>query len=1015
MLLTRLTLGILVCILLASPIAAQEQQISFKRDIRPILSDNCFYCHGPDHNHRQAGLRLDTHEGASAAIDLERPEESPLLQRVLTHDLEERMPPPKSNKQLTEQQIEKIRQWIKQGAPWEEHWSFTPLVAPQPPQLAHSTSLHNPIDAFVQSQLAQNGWAAAPEADRRTLIRRVTLDLTGLPPTQSEVDAFLNDTEPGAYERVVARLLQSSAYGERMAWEWLDAARYADSNGYQGDNERTMWPWRDWVVQAFNQNLPFDQFTVWQLAGDMLPDATLEEKLATGFCRNHMINGEGGRIAEENRVDYVMDMTETVGTVWLGLTLNCCRCHDHKFDPILQREYYQLFAFFNQTPVDGGGGNPQTPPVLAVPSRDQQSRLDAIDQQLRENREKTKARTDYLATQRAAWETAQRDGLSKSPTAWQICKVTSARAQKQKLNIESDQSVLVSGENPSNDNYTVELQPSESTIAALRLETLQHASLTKDGLSRTGSGNFVLTGFEVYVQRAGANDRQRLVLKRAEATFEQGGLKVQTTLDDDPKTGWGVWDGRNVDRPHTAAFYLETSAELHENDRLIVELKHESQHAQHLIGRFRISTSAKAEVALDSIDSQLAEALKKPTDQRSEADEALLLKRLHRSDQQFVTLETERQKLDEQRSGIMATVPNVMVMAERPEPRTTTMLDRGLYNAPRDKVDPAVPASLPPLPANVSANRLALARWLVSSEQPLTARVVVNRFWQQFFGVGLVKTVEDFGSQGEVPRYLDLLDWLASDFRDSGWNVKHLVELIVTSHTYRQSSLHGGSSLAKDDPENRWLARGARFRMPSWMIRDQALAACGLLVRDLGGPSVNGYQPDGIWEEATFGQKKYARGNGDALYRRSLYTFWRRIVGPPMFFDNASRQVCTVKVVRTNTPLQALFTLNDVTFVEAARALAAKTLQSELNNDRARVDFVFQRILARPASDAEAKRLIDALEHSVTQFQSQPEEVKTFLSVGDWKAPAELDAAKLASWSALCLAVLNLDETLTKE
>ena len=561
----------------------RANRVSFKRDVRPILSDHCFACHGPDENRREAELRLDTHEGAMSAINVADPPASEIVRRLLSHDDDVRMPPAKFNKKLSPEQIAKIILWIEQGAAWEEHWSFTPLIKPTVPkvQIAEGQQPLNSIDAFIQSQLLERGWKPAKEADRRTLIRRVTLDLTGLSPTLSEVENFLANSSPTAYEDVVARLLQSSAFGERMAWDWLDAARYADTNGYQGDRERTMWPWRDWVVNAFNENLPFDQFTIWQLAGDMLPNATVEQKLATGFCRNHMINGEGGRIPEENRVDYVMDMTETMGTVWLGLTLNCCRCHDHKFDPVKQREYYQLYAFFDQATVNGGGGDPQTAPILTIPSPEQQTELKTLDDEIENANAQLKSRTEQLAA-----------------------------------------------------NY------------------------------------------------------------------------------------------------------------------------------------------AKSEK-----DDPLLEAVLSKKDQElSKADRAILTKRHQQSDDEFRSREKHAKSLEEKRKSIRSAIPKVMVMEHNKDYRETFALQRGLYNQPGDKVTANVPASLPSLKANAPADRLAMARWLVSNEQPLTARVIANRFWQQLFGVGLVKTVEDFGSQGEIPRYLDLLDWLAADFRDSGWDTKRLFQ-----------------------------------------------------------------------------------------------------------------------------------------------------------------------------------------------------------------------------------------------
>ncbi len=783
-----LSTAIVCCWLLGQALlvcaAEPDETVEFERDIRPILSANCFACHGPDANKREAELRLDTREGAHSVLEPGESAKSELFRRISSDDPDERMPPPETKRELSAKQVALLKKWIDQGAAWGEHWAFASLKRPGVPVLnaQQSAVIRNAIDAFVQARLVDEKLNASPEAARHTLIRRVTLDLTGLPPTPEEVDPFLADRAPGAYERVVDRLLASPAFGQRMAWDWLDAARYADSNGYQGDGERTMWPWRDWVVGALNENLPYDDFTVWQLAGDLLSGATFEQRLATGFCRNHMINGEGGRIPEENRVDYVMDMSETMSTVWLGLTMTCCRCHDHKYDPLTQHDYYRMFAFFNQTPVDGGGGNAQTPPVLAAPTAEQRRQIEALEREL-----------------------AQLD----------------------------------------------------------------------------------------------ANGGQS---------------------ESDPKQ-----------------------------------------------------------------------------------------------------IEEQRKQKQQQLDGLRKSLAKVMIMADRPDPRKTFMLDRGLYNKPGEEVTAAVPAMLPPLPADAPPNRLALARWLVASENPLTARVTVNRLWQQLFGVGLVKTTEDFGVQGEIPIHQELLDWLAVELRDNGWDVKQILRLIVTSHTYRQSSKNiaaadgSTASLYELDPENRLLARGPRMRLPSWMLRDQALAASGLLVNEIGGPPVNGYQPPGIWEEATFGNKKYSQDHGQSLYRRSLYTFWRRIIAPTMFFDNASRQVCTVKLFRTNTPLHALLTLNDVTYVEAARALAERVLRDEADSDKQRLDLVFRRLLARVPTDQERTILLGGLARSREQFQQDNTAAEQLLAVGESKRDDGLDAAEHAAWTTLCLAIFNLDEALTKE
>lgn len=793
--------------LLLSPIAStQGADIDFANDIRPLLSENCFFCHGQDEEHREADLRLDTEEGLGTVITAGDHTESELVRRLLSSDPDEVMPPPDSNRHVSAAQAELIARWIDEGAEWQTHWAFSKLVAPPIPDPVSAAAVprRNAIDAFVQTKLSESGLSPSSEAERHTLIRRLSLDLTGLPPTPAEVCAFIDDPDKDAYERVVDRLLDSPQYGQRMAWDWLDAARYADTNGYQGDGERTMWPWRDWVVNAFNNNMPFDQFTVWQLAGDLLPEATDEQKLATGFLRNHMINGEGGRIAEENRIEYDFDMSETTGTVWLGLTMNCCRCHDHKYDPLTNRDYYSLVAYFDQTPVTGAGGNPQTPPLVSWPDVEQAS-----------------------------------------------------KNEKLKLAI----------------------------------------------------------------------DEQRLAMEL-----------IKNSVADRPP------------RPRTKL----TDSTL----------------------PLCVTCLSEYQVAKQRLDA----------------------------------LQNEQQGLEKQ-------IPKVMVMQDMPTPRKSFMLARGLYSQPTQEVIPAPPAFLPQRASlhgtDELQNRLALARWIIAPENPLTARVTVNRIWQQFFGIGLVKTSEDFGVQGENPLQLDLLNWLAVDFRDNGWDVKRLVRLIVTSHTYRQSSRQT-SEQAGEDPQNRWLARGSRFRLPSWMLRDQALAASGLLSPIVAGPGVNTYQPSGVWEEATFGTKTYKLGTGEQLYRRSLFIFWRRIVAPTVFFDTATRQTCTVKTARTNTPLQSLLMLNDTTYVEAARTLAQAALRSDANDDARRLNFAMQRVLARDASPAEQEVLLAALQRNLQWFEAQADPFE-LLSVGQSPRASELDAKLHASWTVVCLAIFNLDETLNHE
>lgn len=986
-----------------------EQPIDFARDIQPILSENCFHCHGPDAANRAADLRLDQQAGAATMLMPGNRDESELFRRIAATDGDELMPPPDSNRALTAAQIELIGRWIDQGATWGEHWAFAPLVRPAVPAPQPHSGKH-PIDRFVLAMLQREGIEPAPPATPEALLRRVSLDLTGLPPTLAELDAFLADPSPQAYARAVDRLLQSPAYGERMAWDWLDAARYADSNGYQGDGERTMWPWRDWVVAAFNRNLPLDQFTLWQIAGDLLPDATFEQKLATGFLRNHMINGEGGRIAEENRVEYVFDMTETVGTLWMGLTLNCCRCHDHKFDPLTQRDYYQLFALFNQTPVTGGGGNPQTPPVLAVPDVEQQRQLDELQSQLAQARRELQQHSQQLETARPQWEQTTLDRLD-SASHWRQLLPTSFSAQSQELTLLPDGSLLASGPNPDKDTYNLTYVIPPSRVTGLRIEALRHESMTAGGLARSNSGNFVLTSVEVQLQREG-QPAVPLKIVSGQASYEQGGYGIRGVWDDQATSGWAVYEGKPVDRDHEAVLVFAEPIELDSEAQFNVTLRHESPHQHHNLGRFRLSVTGDTEPTLAGQDAQLLAALRIAAEDRSEEQRKLLAEQQRREDGRYGELAKAIESIEQRLTAVRRSIPQVMIMGDQPQRRKTYMLRVGLYNKPGEEVNADVPAFLPDLPEGVTADRLALAHWLIDDRNPLTARVAVNRFWQQLFGVGLVNTPEDFGVQGERPRYQELLDWLAVEFRESGWDVKALLRLIVTSRTYQQASTMTATSFERD-PENRLLARGPRRRLPAWMLRDQALAISGLLAPQLGGKPVNGYQPPGIWEEATFGQKKYVQDHGSALHRRTLYTFWRRIVAPTMLFDNAPRQVCSVSPRLTNTPLHALTTLNETTYVESARGFAQRVLEAH-SEPRERIVFAFRLATSRAPSEQELTILQSRLQILHDQFASDPESAERLLAIGESPRNQELDPLEHAAWTALCSLILNLDETITK-
>ena len=1004
----------LLCVLSALlPLSAAP---TFNQDIRPLLSDRCFACHGFDGNAREADLRLDVAEAAYAQRESGTPivpgdpEASLIWQRIISEDPDEVMPPSDSHLKLSAEEKSLIKEWIEAGAKYEKHWAFMKVDRP----VVKDAGAH-PVDVLVAERLRKEDLALSPEADKVTLIRRLSLDLRGLPPSPEEVADFLADHEPGAWERLVDRFLASHSLGERFAWPWLDAARYADTNGYQGDNERTMWPWRDWVVKAINENLPYDQFTVWQLAGDLLPDPTFEQTLATGFLRNHPINGEGGRIPEENRVDYAMDMVETAGTVWMALTLNCCRCHDHKYDALSQKEYFSLYDFFNQSPLDGSGGNPQTPPVLATPDEDQKSREGSLLARVAGVNAERDRMASVLEADQARWE---EELLAGSRQSWQPLQVRKATSLENGIKFKTlpDGSQLVSGRNHDKATYTVLTEASSREIHAIRLDALRHPSMTKGGLARSDSGNFVLTGFEVWLRQDG-QPRKRVALAKARATFEQSSFEVTGALDNNPNTGWAVYDGKPITRDHSALFFLAEPLSISGPAVLEFVLRHTSPHRHHNLGRFLLSTTDRPEATFGSNPVSVLAVLRVEPEKRNGEQKTFVREAYLGSDPKYASLTRELEDLEQQLKTLRGEIPKVMVMADRKQRRETFVLETGLYNQPTEvKVEAATPAALPPLATEGRVpNRLDFANWLVSRDHPLTSRVVVNRLWQELFGIGLVKTTEDFGVQGEVPVHGALLDWLSAEFMESGWDHKHLLKTIVTSRTYRQSS-RCAPALHERDPQNRLLARGARYRLPFWMIRDQALAASGLLVDKPGGPPVKPYQPAGLWAEVTFGggKKVYVQDTGEALYRRSLYTFWRRISAPPMFFDNSTRLQCEVKSARTNTPLHALFTLNEPIFIEAARHLATGAhVRFERTPDRLRDAFL--RTLGRNPDEEELALLQSAHAEALAAYRADPGQAAKLLAIGDSPLAPTPYPAELAATTAVCLTILNLDEALTRE
>lgn len=1022
---------------LSNPTRASEPtRISFNRDIRPILSNHCFFCHGQDNAQRQAELRLDTEEGqrAQRVVVPGSLNESRLIERIFSDDPDVLMPPPDANKALSTQEKDLLKRWVVEGAAFEKHWSW---VAPKrtQPNIGPSS---NPIDAFILAKLNEHGLKPSPEADRATLIRRVTLDLTGLPPTLEEVDAFLNDKAADAYEKVVDRLLQSPHFGEKMALSWLDAARYADTHGYQKDNHRSMWPWRDWVVNAFNENMPFDQFTIEQLAGDLLDNATPLQRMATAFNRNHRINAEAGSIDEEFLAEYAADRVETSATVWLGLTIGCARCHDHKFDAITQKDFYQLVAFFNnieEKGVDGVGAAPD--PQMKVMLDGFDDRIAAQRQQIARVRTQLETRTVALSELRREWEQKLEAALL-SPSRisiWSVPQPLSLRSTgKMEFQPLPDGSILVTGDNPLNDVQTIELPLDSGSVQSIRLEALRHPSLTDNGFARSFDGSFVLSGFEVELNRPGKSP-QKVGISRVVANSARNAWPVQATLDNSTDSGWSI-EPTDKSQTHHAVYVLDQALEAQTGYTLTIRLRYESKEEQAIIGRIRLAINPMAvnphdRTEMDSpllLSATVITALKTPLKERSaEQHQQLVDAFIQLSlDHELVSI---RQQLDaalrELGGLIEQSSVTVMVMKEAEKPRQTFVNLRGAYDKLGEQVFAAIPASLPQRTRNKSdtaLNRLDFARWLVAPENPLTARVAVNRYWQMVFGNGLVKTTEDFGTQGEFPSHPELLDWLATEFVRLSWDVKAMQRLIVTSATYRQSS-KVSAELLEIDPENRWLARGPRFRLAPQFIRDSALAASGLLVPTLGGPSVKPYQPAGLWEGVAginSNTVRYRQDSGPSLYRRSLYTYWKRAVPPPsmMIFDAADREVCSVKRRLTNTPLQALNILNDPTYIEASRWLATSALIEKGGthaSDASRIRWIFRKVLARTPDTTELFRFESSIQQFRQHFEQASESALQLVTVGDSPVDSNLETTELAAWTTLASVILNLDETLTKE
>lgn len=1180
----------------AKPAAAGVLPVNtlrYDRDIRPILSDRCFTCHGADANKRRAELRLDVGAEATAAHKHGAPivpgkvEESELLKRIEAADADEVMPPPKAGKRpLSIDEKDMLRRWIAEGAAYEQHWSFVKPKRPAPPAIGGAPA-RNPIDAFIRAELQPQGLDLSAPADKHTLIRRLFLDLTGLPPTPEELEAFAADARPDAYEQWVDKLLTTepyrTRYAERMAVPWLDEARYADTSGIHMDAGRSIWAYRDWVLHAYRTNMPFDRFVIEQLAGDLLPNATQSQKVASGFHRNHVTSDEGGAINEEYLVEYAVDRVSTTGSVFLGLTLGCARCHDHKYDPVTMNDFYSLFAFFDSN--EEPGIYSQVPdnkralePFMSVPTPEQEAQQRQLDERLAAAKtEQTKPvpEEDALRTQFLA------DMRKQAGVGWiETLPIAAKSTGGADLTIQPDHSVLASGKNPDSDVHELTLRVAGTNLRTLLLEALGDSSLFQGRVGRAPNGNAVLSGFECQAVSLADPSRAQVVDFRwawADVEQDNGDFRLLGLFDaKEPGRGWAV-DAHRTPGTRAALFVAETPFGFDGGTELRIKLRYETQFAQHTFGRVRLTagrmsdegfallpdtagswyqvgpfpadlptvydhdfgpetdgkldfarnfgagnqmwryapqiadqklvplpegtsafyigreldlpTPRKILVSLGSDDgirvwANGVEIFGRRVDRGLKADQdrteislnagrntlvfkivntggpggffyreidpegvaapivAALLPEAARTPERetrlvaawrtkfsprFRELSEQIGALEKEQAALLEQIPKTMVMAELPKPRPTFVLTRGQYDHadPNRPVQRAIPAALGTLTSDAPQNRLGLAQWLISTENPLTARVTVNRFWELFFGRGLVRTSEDFGMQGEWPSHPELLDWLAVEFRESGWDVQHMVRLIVTSDTYRQDSRVRPAAVAKD-PENHLLAYYPRQRLGAEQLRDQALYVSGLLVEKLGGPSVKPYQPPGLWEEVAMPQSNtriFEMGKGEDLWRRSVYTYWKRACPPPslLTLDAPTREFCTIRRTVTNTPLQALVLWNDEQFVEAARNLAARTLTlpgadaEHPLSDAARLTNLAERCFGRTLQPRELQTLTAALGEFRSRFKETPDDAGGILKLGQSPLPENMEKSELAAWTLVANAVLSADSAVSKD
>ncbi len=1046
--------------------AKLPEKIDFNYHIKPILSDRCFACHGPDQNKREAGLRLDIEDSALVALGENKDHyaivrgkahKSALVERIMSDDPDVMMPPPESNLQLSQEEIALLTRWIDQGAEYKPHWSFIKPEKQEVPPVKTKTWPQNAIDHFTMAKMETYDVSPAPQASKETLLRRVTFDLTGLPPSVEEVNAFLSDDSPDAYEKVVDRLLASPHYGERMASEWLDVARYADSHGYQDDGMRNMWPWRDWVIEAFNKNMPYDQFVLWQLAGDMLPNATKEQKLASGFNRNHLQSQEGGIVPEEYRVEYVADRTNTFGKAFLGLTTECARCHDHKYDPISQKEYYQLYAFFNS--VNETGQIPymgEASPTVILTDEEAEKQLAFLQEKMKAYEEKVDVENSSYQQGFEQWlaQVKQNPALQKVSLQGLVGHYPLDNIVEDKFNNLADKkkpaNMVVKQKEKEADivegkfNKALELlgdsyvdvgnevgyfERNEPFTISLWVKLLKD-SVEGPIFSKSGglfNGN---RGYDLMIRK------DRTFSATLNHTWPANALEIHSR-EKMPVDTWChlvmAYDGSS--QAKGIQLYLN-------GKRMAVEIK--TDHLKRSILTYGKNKETWGDPGNLSIGKRFEETLngalvdefmvfnheltaievsylfgnKNPVLAFMEAENKkdLLAYYLQNHNTAFQQHFSALTQLRGQENEILSVQPEVMVMEELKEPRPTFILNRGAYDAPTQQVHPNTPSHVMEFPDSLPANRLGLAQWLIHPKNPLTARVVVNRYWQMFFGQGIVKTTDDFGSQGELPSHPELMDWLAIHFQESGWDVKALLKLIVTSATYQQSSV-AREDLMEKDPDNVWLARGPSYRLPAEMIRDNALFSSGLITEKIGGPSVKPYQPDGLWEElATRNATTYARDSGENLYRRGLYTIWKRSSPPPSMisFDASEKYLCIVKRQSTNTPLQALVLLNDPQYLEASRLLAEKMMKEGGSQLDQQIAYGFQSLTSRKPEEKEMNLLAQLYREEYQEFAQTEGAAEQLLQVGEYPWDTSLPEDQLAALTVVASTLMNYDEAVFK-